>query len=145
MTSHALYVAEPPLAYRVYPPVVVDCSVLMSLIFYEPQRSQAIGLIERRSLHAPYSLDFEVASVALKKSARGATQTDVDQALLDYVNYKVKLHRTQLTGQLELAKTYRLSAYDAAYLWLAAELKVPLVTFDLRLADAARDHLSKLT
>jgi len=43
-----------------------------------------------------------------------------------------------------LAGRYQLSAYDAACLWLAAELKAPLATFDRRLGDAARTHLETL-
>ena len=38
----------------------------------------------------------------------------------------------------------RLSAYDAAYLWLAAELKAPLATFDAKLGKAAQRHLGQL-
>jgi predicted nucleic acid-binding protein len=33
--------------------------------------------------------------------------------------------------------------YDAAYLWLAAELGAPLATFDLDLGEAARRHLAR--
>jgi predicted nucleic acid-binding protein len=39
---------------------------------------------------------------------------------------------------------WKLSAYDAAYLWLAVELKAPLATFDTRLGNAARSHLENL-
>ena len=43
-----------------------------------------------------------------------------------------------------LALQYNLSAYDASYLWLAAELQCPLATFDDKLAKAAQAHLSTL-
>jgi predicted nucleic acid-binding protein len=36
------------------------------------------------------------------------------------------------------AARYELSASDAAYLWLAAELQAPLATFDQKLAAAAQ-------
>jgi predicted nucleic acid-binding protein len=45
-------------------------------------------------------------------------------------------------AQYALAMRYRLSAYDAAYLWLAGSLQAPLATFDAKLAGAARDYLA---
>jgi predicted nucleic acid-binding protein len=44
-------------------------------------------------------------------------------------------------AQYALAMRYRLSAYDAAYLWLAGALQAPLAT-DAKLAGAARDYLA---
>ena len=42
-----------------------------------------------------------------------------------------------------LAAQYGLSAYDAAYLWLAVDLRAPLLTFDQRLARAAQQQLGR--
>lgn len=42
---------------------------------------------------------------------------------------------------MALAQRYKLTAYDAAYLWLAERLEAPLATFDVALARAARDYL----
>jgi predicted nucleic acid-binding protein len=41
-----------------------------------------------------------------------------------------------------IALRYALITYDAAYLWLAAELRAPLATFDLSLGRAAQQHLA---
>ena len=38
---------------------------------------------------------------------------------------------------LEVAEQFRLSGYDASYLWLARHLDAELVTLDRRLAEAA--------
>lgn len=93
---------------------------------------QALEKIQGRTLNAPCLLQTEIASVALKKV----------------------LHMTQRCPSsctastpptlFALAWRYNLSAYDASYLWLAAELKAPLTTFDEKLAAAAQIHLASL-
>jgi predicted nucleic acid-binding protein len=39
---------------------------------------------------------------------------------------------------MDLARTYKLTAYDATYLELAMRRAATLATFDVKLADAAR-------
>ena len=56
----------------------------------------------------------------------------------------IDLHPVDPIAVADLALRYQLSAYDAAYLWLAADLKCPLATFDGKLALAARTHLASL-
>ena len=56
----------------------------------------------------------------------------------------IELHPIDPLVTTDLAQRYQLSAYDAAYLWLAADLMCPLATFDERLAAAAQTHLSGL-
>lgn len=144
VSTRTLYVAEPPPVHRIQPPVVVDCSVVAAVIFDEPARDDAARLISEKSLHAPYLLDHEIASVASKKRKHGWLEASVERALADYLQHDVVLHRTAVGEQVALAQRYELSAYDAGYLWLAAELKAPLVTFDQRLGEAAREHLARL-
>lgn len=140
----ALYLAEPPAMYLVRPPLVVDCSVLSAVIFQEETRDTALRLLLGKTLHAPYLLDHEIVSVALKKGRQNWPEPVIAQALADYTQQALELHRTSIEAQHQLAARYKLSAYDAAYLWLAAELKAPLATFDEKLANAARAHLAGL-
>ena len=139
-----LYVAEPPAAYLMSPPLVVDCSVLSAALFEEETRDQAIDRMTGKALHAPFLLDHEMISVALKKARLGWPQAAIDLALSDYAQQDIELHRTAVRAQHQLALRYKLSSYDAAYLWLAAELKAPLATFDEQLAAAAQTHLAGL-
>lgn len=142
--ARTLYLAEPPAAYLVRPAMVVDCSVLSAVLFEEPLRDEALQRLAGRALHAPTLIDYEIASVALKKRLQGWPTESMALALADYMAQAIELHRSDVPAQCELARRYDLSTYDAAYLWLAAALKAPLATFDRRLGEAAQRHLSAL-
>jgi predicted nucleic acid-binding protein len=139
-----LIVAEPPPALRVLAPLVVDASVVNALLFDEPERDEARKRMAGRQLYAPQLLDYEVANVALQKMRRGLNADAAATALRLYEGTDIRLLHVDGTALVELAERYRLTAYDAAYLWVAAELKSPLATFDRRLGEAARQHLSTL-
>ena len=66
-----LIVAEPPAAYRVRPPMVVDASVIGALLFSEPERDQALAWMQGKALFAPDLLDYEVANLALQEATQG--------------------------------------------------------------------------
>lgn len=142
-TPYRLYVAEPPAQYIARPPVVVDCSALAGMLFEEPWQAQAKEKIFGRTLNAPFLLEIEITSVAVKKHKQGLHEL-VAEGLASFKALNVALHQIRPADVLALALQYRLSAYDASYLWLAAELKAPLATFDEKLADAARIHLASL-
>ena len=144
MSAPHLIVAEPPPAYAVRPPVVADCSLLCAIVFDEPERATALQWLAGRSVHAPEMLAHEVANVALKKRKRGWPADAVLTALSDFQQLPIDLHATDLPGQFTLAEQYGLSAYDAAYLWLASALKAPLATFDRKLGEVAQVHLRGL-
>ena len=145
MTAAALYVAEPPAQYLVIPPLVVDCSVLSSALFEEESRDVALDRLKGKALHAPYLLEQELVSVALKKQRQGWDAESIALVLANYSSLNMALHPTDIAAQHDLAVRYALSAYDAAYLWLAAGLKAPLATFDKKLATAAKTHLANLS
>lgn len=140
--SQTLYVAEPPPAFLGRPPMVVDCSLLVAVLFQEPSREEALRTMAGRSLHAPSLLDSEIANVAVKKSRGGESLSAIGDALAEYVEHAIELHRPDVQAQYALAMRYGLSAYDAAYLWLAGALQAPLATFDAKLAKAAGAYLA---
>ena len=138
-----LYVAEPPARYLPQPPLVVDCSALAGILFQEPTQDEARARLAGRSLYAPFILQSEICSVALKKARHGATVA-AHAGLVMWQDVDIELQRIDVAATFTLAHRYNLSAYDACYLWLAAELQCPLATFDDKLAKAAQAHLSTL-
>jgi predicted nucleic acid-binding protein len=143
-TASQILIAEPPSYYIVKPPAVVDASLLCSILFNEAQRDSAAAHLSKYTLHAPQLIQFEIVSVAQKKIAIGHSVEDTLIALDNFTKLNLFLHSIVLTEQLQLAQQYSLSTYDAAYLWLAAHLKAPLLTFDKELGKAAKVHLAGL-
>jgi predicted nucleic acid-binding protein len=135
-----LIVAEPQGRYSTRPPIVVDCSVLAAILFDEPDRGAALQALTGRDLFAPELLPNEFASVAVKKS-RGRSEAAIRQALEDFSSLEITLHRVDVGGQWRMAIDHGITAYDAAYLCLAVQLRAPLATFDGRLGEAARQRL----
>jgi predicted nucleic acid-binding protein len=142
-SARALYIAEPPAAYLARPPLVVDCSLISGLVFNEHWQVLASERIVNRALHAPFLLQAEMASVAVKKS-RQAQQQIAQEGMVLFQSMDISLHPLRALEVVALALRYQLSGYDAAYLWLAAELNAPLATFDEKLAAAAQAHLASL-
>jgi predicted nucleic acid-binding protein len=139
-----VFVTEPPAKYLARPPIVIDCSMLCAVLFDESERVDAERALAGRRLIAPCLLDHELLNVAIKKRRRGMPASVVERALADYAEQGIELLDTDVKAQYVLALRHNLSGYDAAYLWLAAELKTPLATFDRKLAQAAREHLGGL-
>lgn len=86
--------------------------------------------------------DFKIVDVALKKIRVGQSDESVRTALGFYADSDIVRLEIDAAALLSLAQRCRLSVYDAAYLWLTAELKAPLATFDAKLGEAARVHLA---
>lgn len=138
------FVAEPPARYITRAPAVVDCSMVCAVLFDEPERDDAERLLAGRRLLAPVLLNHEVVNVALKKRRRGLPGAAVQRALLDYADQDIELLPVEVLPSFALAQRYDLSAYDAAYLWVAETVRAPLLTFDSRLGAAAQRHLQGL-
>lgn len=138
------YVAEPGPAWLQREPVVVDCSVMAATLWGEPAGQRAAHLLIGKSLHAPHLLVYELANVARNKARSGAPASEARAGLEAFCDQVIVLHECPSTALWELAHRYQLTAYDAAYLLLAATLQVPLLTFDQRLSQAAQRHLGSI-
>jgi predicted nucleic acid-binding protein len=135
--SPPLIVADVRGRYGARAPLVVDCSVVAAVLFDEPNREEAAQALAGKDLFAPELIADELVSVAVKKVRHGLDEV-VERALVDFTALELTRCRPDVYAQWRLALQYEISAYDAAYLWLAAELGAPLATFDTRLGGAAR-------
>jgi predicted nucleic acid-binding protein len=141
-TPTRLYVAEPAAHFDRRPRLVVDTSLLAAVLFAEEAAPQAAALLEGRALCAPALAGLELANVAMNKIRRGMIDAaDAADVLVRADRLGIERFEVAPRDALALAVRYGLSAYDAAYLWLAEHLEVPLATFDARLGEAARRHL----
>jgi predicted nucleic acid-binding protein len=117
--------------------------VIAAALFGEGGRAEAVALLHGRALHAPHLLDYEIASVGLKKLRRENLSHDVVTAALQtYAGLPIERHAVEAETVVAIAKRYGLTAYDAAYLHVAEQLTAPLATLDEQLAAAARAYLA---
>ena len=123
---------------------VLDASVALALSLEEPRAAAAARLIAlqavgRARLVAPPLFDVECASGFVKAVRRGRLQAETCSAAL-IRTLRLPVERLQSPASafeaLGLALQYGISAYDAVYVALAAEERLPLVTADARLVRA---------
>ncbi len=118
--------------------IVLDASAAVDWLLQTP----AGRLVENRiysrneTLHAPHLLDLEVAQVLRRLVAQGVvTGFRAQQAVEDLLDLRI----TRYPHDVLLSRVWQLrhnfSAYDAAYITLAEELRAVLVTRDGRLAS----------
>jgi len=136
-----LHLAEPRPEEVARLPVVVDASCIAALAFADPASGQVIQALAGTQPVAPDLLRYEITNVGMSKFKR--RECDLEAALAGLERFEamaIELALVPLTPVLRLAARSALTAYDASYLWLAGELRAPLLTFDRRLAEAARDY-----
>ena len=122
MNMPVLSVAESPAAYLRRPPLVVDSSVLVAVLFEEAASDAALALLRGRALVAPWLLDFEIASVAQKKRRReGRSLAEVDAVLGTFMELPIQRMAISPRASLALAERYGLTVLSPQGVSTAAE------------------------
>ncbi len=116
---------------------VVDASAIAAILFGEPEGPAVRDMMGDADLLAPALLDFELASVCLKKLRRHPDQHDALVRSFDLRRrFAIRALTIDHAAVVRMAAATGLSSYDASYLWLARDLGVGLITLDRRLATA---------
>lgn len=123
---------------------VIDASVVLAWCFEDESSADADLVLERLELEdalAPAHWPLEIANALRAAERRGrieAAELPRLRALLAALPVEVAPVElmTAIVGVLDAARTYDLTAYDAAYLDLASVRGLPLATVDERLRAA---------
>lgn len=128
---------------------VLDASVTLCWLFLDGKpadRAYALKILdsmkeaETKGL-VPATWGLEVANVIAKAEIRGLLSEAQSEAFLEMlgsvdIGADAMTFSRALSDTLEIARRYRLSAYDASYLELALRLGLPLATLDQDLQKA---------
>ena len=112
--------------------IVIDAAAFIDAV---DGRRSVLDRLMNEDIHAPHLLDVEVVSGLRRLVATGRFDPELAAEALTILE-QADIHRHPHTPLLQVAWSLRgqVSAYDAAYVALAAALDVPLVTTDRKLA-----------
>lgn len=125
---------------------VLDASVVGAWAFSDERSENADRLLTQVGQHGavvPSHWPIETANLLLSAVRRDRRSVPERDAFLKYLFdlpiRVVEVAPCDLTEVLAVAEKHRLTAYDAAYLWLATRERLPLATKDDALIRAAGD------
>jgi predicted nucleic acid-binding protein len=130
-------------------PFVLDASVAACWLLpdeHHPAADAAYALIAHDRATAPGLWWYEIRNIFIINERRGRLDNaKTAQALELLRDLSVTIDRdVDEDNLLNLARRYRLTVYDAAYLELAQRERIPLATLDVALAHAARAEQVRL-
>jgi predicted nucleic acid-binding protein len=139
----------------VKPGCVLDASVVVKWWFKDEQVALAAAAQSFLSAYSADELDIfapdillaEVGNVLWKATRlRNWPQIAARQAISDLSALAISTYptKTLLPNALELAITHGITVYDALYVALAQQKKIPLYTADLRLVRALDDAILEI-
>ncbi|MBF0531559.1 MAG: type II toxin-antitoxin system VapC family toxin [Candidatus Omnitrophica bacterium] len=133
--------------------VVVDANVVASWFLPDEsagEHSGALDKIDRIKIHVPSIFVYEFMNILVMAENKGRLNRHTQERILDMAS-RLPLFIDAIsspgwlnTSVLDIARTYHLTTYDAAYLDLSARLgHIPLLTYDGALLAAAQKHKLK--
>lgn len=125
--------------------IVVDASAMLAKLLPDEKTLAQIkdyfNLFSRGkiSFMAPVLLPFEVAN-GLRSAVKQKRLTEKTAAKLldEFLKLDISYRRIDFASALKLAIKNEMSIYDAAYIFLAAGEKIPLLSLDQRLLEIVK-------
>ncbi|MFQ5736462.1 MAG: type II toxin-antitoxin system VapC family toxin [Thermodesulfobacteriota bacterium] len=127
--------------------IVIDASVVLKWYLSDEEHGEkALDILDghasdRITLHAPALLEFEVANgLAIAKRRARVGDDDACKAMEGFTELGIELYPLSplFPKVLDYSERYSISAYDAAYVALADDLKTQVVTADKRLFNSTK-------
>jgi predicted nucleic acid-binding protein len=130
-------------------PFVLDASVTATWMYKDeehPDAAHAFDLLARDTALAPAIWWFEVRNLLVTGERRKRfSRAEVETLRRDLGKFPIEIDRDPDENAIfGLARRYRLTFYDAAYLDLAVRRKTPLATLDRALVAGAEGERVKL-
>jgi predicted nucleic acid-binding protein len=120
--------------------IVLDTSAVVDWLLLTPagQRIEQRIYARQDTLHSVHLLDVEFVQVLRRLVRQGSVAPGrAEQAIEDLLALRITRHAPALLLRRMWRLRQNLTAYDAAYVALAEELRAPLITRDQRIAAAA--------
>lgn len=119
--------------------IVVDTSAVIAVAGNEPVKPRLIEITRGEELIAPTTLPWEVgnAITAMFKRRRITLEQGLD-LLVQFRQIRIRLTDVSLDRSVDLAAKLNLYAYDAYAIECARQVRVPVLSLDAGLKQAAR-------
>ena len=116
---------------------VVDASIVVRLLMARTEDAKLRELFDGRTriLHAPNHLDLEVLSAVVGMlTGSKITENVAREMIRDFRDLRIRRHQVAFLGGRLVDLRHNFTVYDAAYIALAEELRMPLLTSDAKFA-----------
>ena len=121
--------------------IVADASVFLAVVLNESDRGWVIEKTSGAAIVSPEILPYEIGNALIAIMRRGRLdRKEVLRAFEVSQRIAVKLLPVRIADALKIAARLHLHAYDAYYLQCCMENRLPLISLDGRMCEAA-EHL----
>jgi predicted nucleic acid-binding protein len=121
--------------------IVVDCSVAAAWALADERTawtSSALNSATEEGAVVPGLFWYEIRNLLVINERRKRIEPSQSAQFLRGIEPLTEVDTAPVESDVfELARTHRLTVYDASYLELAQRLKIPLCTLDKQLIEAA--------